>query len=98
MPPIWDRVRKLEGSMLSTVRYVKPFHVVAVRDESVQVQPEDGSGTIRSVPREHIERIAGLELQREEVYRRTRQEFPKSQNTSYIAAIAFAVSTRSRGL
>lgn len=92
MDVIWDRVRALEGATLTTLHRSKPFRVVAVEEDRVRVVPVDGNGTERAVRRERVEHMAGLRFSRDEMVRRTAQEFPDSRNTSYMAAIAFAVS------
>lgn len=94
MESIWAGVRKLEGTTLATLRRSKPFVVLAVEDDRVRILPRGGKGGERSVPRAHIERIAAMGLSREEARQRTAEEFPNSQNTSYIAAIAFEARRR----
>lgn len=89
MPDTWQRVRRLKGATLATLHHAKPFVVLAVDDDRVRIMTRDGKGGERSVPRDQIERIAALRLRREEFRQRTAEEFPNSQNTSYIAAIAF---------
>lgn len=92
----WQRIRQLEGETLETLAQCKRFRIVSVHDDSVRVCPEDGAGVERTVLRERIEYIASLGLAREELRERTGQEYPDSQNTSYIAALAFAVSSTAK--
>jgi hypothetical protein len=89
MPSAWDRVRQFEGCTLATLHRAKPFTIVAVEDDCVRVMPRDGKGAERSVRRDRIKHVAGMGLPREEVRRRVAQEYPDSQNTSYIAALAY---------
>ncbi len=89
MLAVWDRVRQLQGATLATLHRARPFTVVAVEDDCVRVLPQDGKGTERSVRRDRVEHVAGLGLPRDELRRRVAQEYPDSQNTSYIAALAY---------
>jgi|SRR3954452_16088867 hypothetical protein len=92
MKSFWDRVRQLEGATLVTLHNAKPFAVVEVDGNCVRLRTDGGKGSARSVRREQIEHIASLRLSREELRQRTQVEYPKNQNTSYIAAIVFAAN------
>ena len=92
MHNLWQHVRRLQGKTLATLHDAKPFVVLSVDDDRVRIRPQGGRGGERSVHRDQIERMAGMGLRREELRRRTAEEFPNNQNTSYIAAIAFAAS------
>jgi hypothetical protein len=92
MPPVWERVRRLEGQTLNTLTRARPFTVLAVGQESVRLRPEIGKHSERCVPRRQIEHIASLGLPKEKLRQAALAEFPKSQNTSYIAALAFSAS------
>ena len=91
---IWDRIHRLEGQTLTTLHQDKPFTVVAVLNDCVKVLPQDGGGAERTVRRDRIEHIAGLGLARDELRKRVADEYPDSQNTSYIAALANAVADK----
>jgi hypothetical protein len=94
MSTFWEELRKLEGETISTLHRAKRFLITAVEDDRVRFKPGDGKGTERSVPRTQIEHIANLRLSRDELRSRTQQEYPKNQNTSYIAALAFEARPR----
>jgi predicted transcriptional regulator len=89
---VWQRVQALEGQTLETLKQHKPFRIVSVLSDRVQFVPKDGNGTLRWFPRQGIEYIAGLGLQPEEIRPRVQQEWPSDQNTSYVAAIVYAVT------
>jgi hypothetical protein len=90
----WKYIRAMEGETLHTLRRGKPFTVIAVHEDRVRVFPQDGKGSERSVPRDQIEYVANLELRQSEMRQAALQQYPKSQNTSYIAAIAFEANRR----
>lgn len=96
MPTSWEQVRQLEGRTILTLHQAKQFLVTAVEDDLVRFRPGGGKGTERSVPRRQIEHILNLRLTREELRSRTQQEYPKNQNTSYIAALVFEVGRLGR--
>jgi len=88
-------MRQLEGKTLTTIDRKKPFRVVAVMDDSVRVIPEDGNGAKRKILRVRVEHIAALGLSKENCLDRIKQEYPDSQNKSYIASLALAVADAS---
>lgn len=92
MDDVWDRIRALEGTTLPTLHRARLFRVEAVEDDRVRVVPTAGNRTERTILRERIEHMASLGVSREEMRRRAASEFPDSQNTSYMAALAFAAS------
>ncbi len=94
MSDVWSRVRRLEGETLTTLRNPSPFLVIAVGGANVRIVTRGGKGSPRSIPRAQIEHIAAQRLSREESRIKTMEEYPKSQNTSYIAAIAYEANRR----
>jgi hypothetical protein len=91
MATVWERVMRLEGRTLSTLKYEKPFKIVEVTTDRVRLVPQSGKRTRRNVRRDRIEFLVDLRVNRDELRQAVQREYPKSQNTSYYAAIVDAI-------
>ena len=88
----WQRVQALEGETLLTLKQRKRFKILRVLPDRVEFVPEDGNETIRHCLRDDIERLADSDISHSEItVSRAKEEWPSTQNTSYLAAIAQAV-------
>jgi hypothetical protein len=92
MADIWEKVQKLQGRTLHTLYQGKPFEILKVTDNGVQLMPLGGKRKRRSVLRNRIEHLADLRLHRDELRKRVLEAYPTSQNTSYYAAIVHEIS------
>src|SRR5690606_2942981 len=92
MSEFWNKVRTLEGTTMRTLHRRKNFTIVEVSREGVRVLPEDGKGKERLVPRNQIEHLGSMKVGRDQLRSAAAAEYPKSQNTSYIAAIVSVAS------
>ena len=83
-----QRLENLQGKTLLTTKRLKTFTIVNVSVDRIGVLPKEGKGTIRWVPRGEVEQLVKLKNKIGDLDRtRVQQEFPQSQNTSYLAAI-----------
>jgi hypothetical protein len=91
--PEWERVRALSGRTLHTLTQGRPFRIVEVTDDRVRVVPGEGKGAARNLPRERIEHLLELSehLDPDNLRAAAQQEWPRDQNTSYLAALVAAL-------
>ena len=95
MTDIWERTHPLKGETLYTIAQRKPFDIIRILHDRIVFVPHDGNGTQRWASREQIETITHL-VQSGKVInpKLVREQYPNDQNTSYIAAIVKAITTK----
>ncbi len=98
MSATWDRVRQLEGTTLHTLTQRRPFTVTRVENDKVTIEPHIGKRCERSMLRDRIEHIADATVPKDMLRKHVQNEYPTTQNSSYIAAIAYEVSRLSEAL
>jgi hypothetical protein len=84
----WDRVRELDGRTLYTSEQNKPFDIVEVTHDRIYFVPQEGNGTRRWWPRQSLEDLNELFANESAITpAHIRDQWPKDQNTSYVAVI-----------
>jgi hypothetical protein len=92
MATFWDRIRALDGQTLNTENTLKNFRIVDVTIDRVTFAPLTGKGTSRSWRRRDLEALnERLEDAEQITPAMVKEQYPKDQNTSYIAVILNSV-------
>jgi hypothetical protein len=88
------KLQRLVGRTLETLFRPASFKIVAVDEKYVTVVPLSRSQAKREILCERIEQIAAARLERDELLKGIRDRWD-TRNASYIAAIAFHISSQS---
>jgi hypothetical protein len=91
---IRQRIEALTGSTLQTLTLKRHFDIVDVTRNVVMVKPRSGSGQLRRVDRERIERMASLSIPEERLRQAIVEHYPETRNSSYMAAIVSEITKR----